>query len=305
MRLGGEVMIKGNNIQSNDSKQMYRRYFKVGTISGIVLILITGLVSANISANFSAEPSSGIVPLDVTFTDYSTGNISGWNWSFGDGSSFNYTHAIPNNSTSIKHRYETPGLYNASLYVYNLSNTSANSTLTLPGGINAIPYPLIANFSAVSVKEVAPFHVQFLDFSEGLPVAWRWDFGDGTKINEQGPNHTYEKPGVYNVSLTVFDIAGKSNVTIQNGSIIALSPTVKARLTYVYADPLSTKKIQFFDKSEGIGLNQWQWDFGDQSNLSSDQHPIHEYSSSGRYTVNLWTTNGYANSSSTYEIGIR
>lgn len=298
-------MIPKTTIQRNDKFKSYCGVLWMGFLSGMIIVIISGYGAATITSNFSAEPMSGSIPLDVTFNDLSTGNISGWNWSFGDGSSFNYTHAIPNNGTNITHRYVMPGLYNASLFVYNLSNASDNDTFNLPGGINATPYPLIANFSAVSVRDVAPFHVQFLDLSEGSPVAWRWDFGDGTKINEQGPNHTYEKPGVFNVSLTVFDISGKSNVTIQNGSIIALSPTVKARLTYVYADPFSTKKIQFFDKSEGVGLNQWQWDFGDQSNLSADQHPIHEYSSSGRYIVKFWTSNGYTNDSATYEIGIR
>lgn len=37
-------------------------------------------------AAFSATPANGIAPLTVNFTDTSTGNITGWQWSFGDGS---------------------------------------------------------------------------------------------------------------------------------------------------------------------------------------------------------------------------
>src|ERR1043166_1211914 len=38
------------------------------------------------TANFTANPTSGQVPLTVQFTDTSTGTISVWDWNFGDGS---------------------------------------------------------------------------------------------------------------------------------------------------------------------------------------------------------------------------
>ncbi|MGH9891650.1 MAG: PKD domain-containing protein, partial [bacterium] len=37
------------------------------------------------TAGFNANPTSGTAPLTVTFTDTSTGNITTWSWSFGDG----------------------------------------------------------------------------------------------------------------------------------------------------------------------------------------------------------------------------
>src|SRR5208283_3806672 len=36
-------------------------------------------------ANFIASPASGIVPLAVSFTDSSTGPVTSWSWTFGDG----------------------------------------------------------------------------------------------------------------------------------------------------------------------------------------------------------------------------
>jgi len=43
--------------------------------------------------SFTASPASGPYPLTVTFTDSSTGDITGWQWDFGDGSSS--THKNP------------------------------------------------------------------------------------------------------------------------------------------------------------------------------------------------------------------
>ncbi len=271
----------------------------------ITVILSGGVVTAeNITAQFAAVPATGQVPLDVSFIDLSGGNVSGWNWSYGDGYYENNTYLVPN-ITSLLHTYSIPGLYNVTLTAFNVSNVSENSTITLNNCINVTPSLVFANFTAVSNRSVAPFNVQFLDTSTGNPVAWRWDFGDGTRINEQGPNHTYEYPGVYNVSLDIYNKTGILNSTIRDGFITVLSPTVTAKLTYVYADLLNLKKIQFYDKSEGVGINNWTWDFGDSSSICYDADPVHDYSTSGKYTVNLSISNGYTNGSTTYMVGIR
>lgn len=50
--------------------------------------------------------------------------------------------------------------------------------------------------------------VQFFDKTLGNVISWEWDFGDGTKSNEQNPQHTYKKPGTYTISLMTFDELG-------------------------------------------------------------------------------------------------
>ena len=66
------------------------------------------------TALFSASPTSGIQPLTVSFTDQSTGDITSWSWSFGDGEI-----STDQNPT---HTYNTAGTYTVSL------------TVTGPGG---------------------------------------------------------------------------------------------------------------------------------------------------------------------------
>jgi PKD repeat protein len=89
-------------------------------------------------ASFMVNITSGLAPLDVTFTDTSTGNgITAWNWSFGDGTWENGT-----SSTSPVHSYEA-GTWYPTLTVTN-SSGSTTSLITPARTINAIPAPALA-----------------------------------------------------------------------------------------------------------------------------------------------------------------
>lgn len=47
--------------------------------------------------------------------------------------------------------------------------------------------------------------------------------------------------------------------------------------------------VHFTDASNGglYGIVSWSWDFGDESPLGADQHPVHVYGTPGTYTVTL------------------
>ncbi len=49
----------------------------------------------------------------------------------------------------------------------------------------------------------APLDVQFYGYSDLWVDFWTWEFGDNTSSDEQNPLHTYEIPGVYDVTMTV------------------------------------------------------------------------------------------------------
>jgi Flp pilus assembly protein TadG len=59
--------------------------------------------------------------------------------------------------------------------------------------------------------------VNFTDLSTGDPVAWTWDFGDGTGSTEQNPTHTFSS-GDWNVSLTAIN-ATDTSIRTKNGYI--------------------------------------------------------------------------------------
>jgi len=57
--------------------------------------------------------------------------------------------------------------------------------------------------------------VQLTDVSTGSPVAWDWDFGDGTTSNLPNPQVVYSTSGTYLISLTVTDANGCQSVSSQ------------------------------------------------------------------------------------------
>jgi serine protease len=77
-------------------------------------------------AAFSGTPTSGTVPLTVTFTDASTNSPTSWAWTFGDGG----TSTLQNPS----HIYTTAGTYTVAL---TATNAYGSNTLTKTAYITA------------------------------------------------------------------------------------------------------------------------------------------------------------------------
>jgi PKD repeat protein len=164
------------------------------------------------TAGFSATPTSGRAPLQVSFSDASTGAPTSWTWDFGDGST-----STAQNPT---HTYATQGSYTVSL---TASNPQGASTETKAGYVvvDAPPAP-VADFTATPRSGTAPLQVTFSDASTNSPTSWAWDFGDGSTSTEQNPTHTYGTPGSYDVTLTATNATGGSAPTTKTGYVTVL-----------------------------------------------------------------------------------
>jgi PKD repeat protein len=73
-------------------------------------------VGKRYSAAFSAAPTSGPAPLEVVFTNTSTGDYDTCSWLFGDG-------GTSSNCNNPNHTYAAPGIYNVTLTVSGLGGT--------------------------------------------------------------------------------------------------------------------------------------------------------------------------------------
>src|SRR6478672_4851907 len=163
------------------------------------------------TASFNASTTSGTAPLNVQFTDTSTGSPTSWAWTFGDGAT--------SSSQSPSHTYAA-GTFTATLVASNANgSTSASRTIT----VSSAPVAPTASFTASPTSGTAPLNVQFTDTSTGAPTSWAWDFGDGASATTASPAHTYTTAGSYTVSLTATNAAG-SNTVIKTGLITVSAP---------------------------------------------------------------------------------
>jgi len=162
------------------------------------------------TANFSGSPTSGEFPIQVNFTDSSTGTISTRNWTFGDGGT--------SGQTNPSHTYQYAGKFTVTL---TASGTYGTDVMTKTDYINVVsPVVPIAAFSGSPTSGLHPLTVNFTDQSTGGITGWSWAFGDSGTSTAQSPSHQYVDPGAYTVSLTVSGPSG-SDIETKTNYIIA------------------------------------------------------------------------------------
>lgn len=179
---------------------------QTGTISPTVTttVPVTNTTTPTISptqvpvvADFTATPLTGLSPLEVSFTDLSAGNITGWSWDFGDG---NTTGA---NQKNPVHLYTVSGTY------------TVNLTVTYAGGT--------ANVSKVDYIEIpASSFVTYVIDSDVFVYGNQLTFA-GATVN--GPDATVIITGSLltrqlngGTSLSVHTIYVTSDVNLDGGS---------------------------------------------------------------------------------------
>ncbi|TGC10941.1 S-layer protein domain-containing protein [Methanolobus halotolerans] len=251
---------------------------------GLSLIFLFSSVAsaANVTANFTANTTTGDVPLTVDFTDQSV-NATTWAWDFGDGNT-----AIGQNQT---HTYTSAGNYTVSLFA---ENGTDNDTETKADFIqvNAAAVLPNADFSANTTSGEVPLTVQFTDGSTNA-TSWEWDVNnDGTvDYTIQNPVHTYSSTGSFTVSFAAINANGtayenKTDYITVNAS--SSNPPIASFDTNV-TEGSAPLTVQFNDTSSDS--DSLSWDFGD-GETSTDQNPVHTYDSTGTYNVTLTATNG-------------
>jgi len=146
---------------------------------------------------------------------------------------------------------------------------------------------LAAGFSASPTSGAPPLLVDFTDLSTGGPTSWEWNFGDGGTSTAQHPSHEYLTPGSYTVTLTVHCV-GNSDSEVKSDYII-VTPPPAADFSGSPTSGTVPMTVDFTDLSTG-GPTSWSWDFGD-GGASDAQHPSHDYTGPGCYTVSLTAAN--------------
>ncbi|MDX2250288.1 MAG: PKD domain-containing protein [Bacteroidia bacterium] len=225
---------------------------------------------------FTADTATICQGDTVNFTNLSQG-INAQNWDFGDGglsTAFNPSHIYP-----------IAGVYTVILTAFADTNSCSNQA-SLP--ITVLPPPLVS-FSPSDTAGCPPLAVSFTNVPPNLNYIW--NFGDGSFSTLSQPTHTYTTTGFYTASLTVVDNLGCRNNTSENIRIHEVpSADFAANMDTVCGPGVP---ISFHNLSSGDTILAYSWDFGDNSPLSTQIHPVHVYNAVGVYPVVLTTVNAF------------
>ena len=231
-------------------------------------------------ANFSGTPTSGTEPLNVSFTDLSTGSVTSWSWTFGDGGT--------SSSQNPSHTYNSAGTYNVSLTVTGPGGSDGetkNGYITVNPCINPT-----ASFTGSPTSGDYPLNVSFSNSSSGA-TSYSWNFGDGGTSTATNPSHTYTSAGTFTVTLTATNACG-SNQQVRTNYITVTTPPCDPPVAAFSGSPTSGNyplNVSFTDASSNSPTS-WNWNFGD-GGTSTSQNPSHTYTASGTYSVTLTATN--------------
>ncbi|WP_235855611.1 PKD domain-containing protein [Methanofollis fontis] len=242
-------------------------------------------------ADFSADVTTGKLPLTVTFIDNSIDAVS-WAWDIDNDGVIDYTDQNP------VHVYTDPGTYSVSLTVTSIDDVSVTILMENYITVEALVEP-VADFSADVTTGKLPLTVTFIDNSIDA-VSWAWDIDNDGVIDytDQNPVHVYTDPGTYSVSLTVTSEDGLIDSLLREAYITVeqIDPPV-ADFEVSITTGIAPLTVQFTDCSAG-SPTAWAWDFSDGA-TSDNQNPQHIYSDAGTFDVSLTVTNSGGSDSTT------
>lgn len=156
------------------------------------------------------------------------------------------------------------------------------------GAIKTVPY---IDFYASTYSGSYPLVVKFTPVIKvALRVSkYTWYFGDGIKSNEISPTHTYQHGGDFSPILEVMFIDDKKYKEFKKDFISVFK--IKINLSENTGNaPLNLKFYTEPSLPHGVSIESYDWDFGDSSLHSTEENPVHTYSSVNSYQASLTNT---------------
>ncbi|HCJ78425.1 MAG TPA: hypothetical protein DHV84_00065, partial [Desulfotomaculum sp.] len=116
--------------------------------------------------------------------------------------------------------------------------------------------PPIASFTYTTNGLLATFTSTSTD-SEGGPLAYTWDFGDGSTSTKQNPEHYYDLAGKHQVTLKVVDDKGLSAAITQEITIESLILSVTYPSSLGQGLPLKVRVVAAQETSITLNLGDF------------------------------------------------
>lgn len=232
-------------------------------------------VSPTVLAMFSHDAVPGCAPLDVHFTNLSTG-ASSYHWDFGDGTT--------SDEVSPEHVYVNNTLVLQTMTITLTATSWAGCEHSTQQQIIVYPAP---NFSFIAQPDsgCSPLTVTFPSVLGA--VNYQWDFGDGGSGSGPSPTHTYVNGTAGTVDFPVTLIAtnafGCSDTTYESVRVFPM-PTAQFNVTAaIGCHPLTADLV---NTSQGASTYHWNYGDGQASDtlLATHAHTWHNFLGPGPVT---------------------
>ncbi len=216
-------------------------------------------------AMITATPTSGSVPLAVTFTGSGSdnGSIAQYAWDFDGDGIYDDTSATTGNTT---HTYTLPNNYTP---MFRVTDNTGLMTYATPGSIYAGPVTVFP--SAAPQSGEAPLTVTLGGHVRGLAedisiTTYEWDYdGDGvfdySSQATAGSSYTYSPGGTYTAILRVTDTLGNQAYASIPIQVAQQAPTVSNLATPTTGKAPLSVSLNGSGSDQDGSLIRYEWDY--------------------------------------------
>ncbi|MBI9061048.1 MAG: PKD domain-containing protein [Marinilabiliaceae bacterium] len=221
-------------------------------------------------------------PFDYRFIG-NTIDADSYTWNFGDGST------NIDNISSVDHTYSNRGDYIVTLTsenettgcTYEISNQAL--VRHLKSKIESDKLLACLNDSVVFDASTSVDAVPFMHNEEKFKYLWLITSDEKEYFSDSTIAHSFKHKGLQEIKLITQDVNECRDTTVQ--FIRTFQPATDFKSNHKRGCMPITFNFNDLSSSDTT-IVDWLWNFGDDS-TANDQHPIHEYSEFGSYTVSL------------------
>lgn len=233
-------------------------------------------------SDFTFEKISGCIPVRYKFTDNSTAcesTIVGWYWEFGDGTT--------STERNPEHGFNTEAQFNVRLTVTDNNGSSIRRGKRVTVTATTLSFNLGADTTICFGST--------LTLDPGIAGGtYTWSTGETSR------QIGVVDDGDYSVTVVSSGCVARDTIRVNT------SASVANKWSYVKGTACLPVQVTFSDSSQafcGQAIQSWLWEFGDGS-TSTEQHPVHAFTSVDSFLVRLTvTTTSGASTTTTKKIG--
>ncbi len=230
--------------------------------------------------NFTLAPDSGCGPLNVAFTNNSSGYATTYSWNFGNGQT-STTYQPPN----VMYVASKIG---DSVYTVRLTATNLCGPVSATDTVKVMPKPL-ARFGLDYNTGCTPLTVNFTNLSKGLPDSVVWRFGDGTMTLDSNIRshifYTGLRDTTYYIHMTVFNECGWDSTSLP---VHVVPKNLRSLFMPDLLEGCAPLTVNFTNFAKGADVVSYDFDDG---NLSTDPNPTHTFIQPRTYNVRQFVLN--------------